>query len=342
MRILGIAIILMIFVIQMSLALGQNAANTAFIEDPFNYHGEYKLDPTKLTADENTALSYVQRYANDYGISPYLLMAMINHESSFNSNSVGDNGLAIGYMQLHWDAAYDAGYRSPRGGTKELAEEDWPTDGLDPDVNLRYGCEYLEICYRKCSNSGVYAGDTLKNTISSYNQGWPHGPDRINEDTYVNPIIANYEIYKNKIMYYVDLGNPNDEATHNLVGWGDLQGPPDNPYVSPSGDKTKRYQILHGDNSVDFSLKRIDIPYLLTFEVEDGNCDDSFEVWIGNNNLGFYKGHHSQNEAKSYEVVIPKEYITSTDTTITFRNRASDNCGLAAVYNVKLVPQPPA
>lgn len=330
----------MLFVVQISLVLGQNVASTAFIEDPFGYQNEYKLDPTKLTADENSALPYVQECAKSYGISPALIMAIINHESTFNSNAVGDGGLAIGYMQLHWDAAYDAGYRSSRGETKDLAKEDWPTDGLDPDANVRYGCEYLGICHRKCSNSDVYAGDTLKNTLSSYNQGWPHGPDKVNEDTYVNPIISSYDNYKEKIMYHVDMGDLDDEYSHNLAGWGDLQAPPDNPYVSPSGDKTKRYQTLHEDNSVDFSLKKIGIPYVLMFEVEDGNCDDSFEVWIGGNNLGDYKGKsQSPTETKSYEVIIPKEYITDSKVTITFKNKASDNCGLAAVYNVKLIPQ---
>lgn len=339
MRIWGISIILILFIGQISLTFCQNAASTAFIEDPFNYQGEYKLDPNQLTIAEKTALPYVQEYSKSYGISPALIMAIINRESSYNSNDIGDSGLAIGYMQLHWDAAYDAGYRSSRGTSTDFTEEDWPTDGLDPNTNIRYGCEYLEICYSEYRNSDVY-GDALKNTLSSYNRGRTQGPDLSNEDTYVNPIIDKYENYKYKIMYYVDMGNPVDESSHDLIGWGNAQVPPDNPYTSPSGDKTKRYQTLHGDNSLDFTLKRIGIPYVLSFEVEDGSCDDSFEVWIGDHNLGYFKGkNHGPDEAKGYEIEISKDFITDTKVTITFKNKASDNCGLAAVYNIKLVPQ---
>jgi len=138
-------------------------------------------------------------------------MAIIKQESNFNPDVIGDAGLAIGYMQLHWDAAYDAGYRSKRDTfedysveSKNLASEDWPTDGLDPDANVKYGCSYLKICYDKHKDSLIY--DTpLKNAISAYNLGWPHGPDKINETSYVNPILENYGYYKSK--YIPSMGN---------------------------------------------------------------------------------------------------------------------------------------
>ncbi len=188
-------------------ALRQEAIN----EEPFYYQGEHVIDQSKLGNDEKTALPYVQKYAEEEGVSPALLMAIIKQESDCNPDAIGDAGLAIGYMQLHWDAAYDAGYRSKRDTfesysdeSKNLAMQDWPTDGLDPDANVKYGCSYLKICYEKYKDSLIY--DTpLKNAISAYNLGWPHGPDKSNETSYVNAILEHYEYYESK--YLIATGN---------------------------------------------------------------------------------------------------------------------------------------
>ena len=169
------------------------------LKDPFNYQGKYVIDEDKLSIAEKNAYSYVQKHAIEQKVSPALLMAVIKQESNFNPSAIGDGGLAIGYMQLHWDAAYDAGYRSIRGFSKAYAEEDWSTDGLDPDTNIKYGCGYLRICYEKCGSSGVY-DNSLKNTISAYNRGWPSGPSLSNKNTYVDPILGYYEEYKAKYI----------------------------------------------------------------------------------------------------------------------------------------------
>jgi len=188
-------------------------------EEPFNYQGENIIDESKLNNYEKDALPYVQKYAEEEDVSPTLLMAIIKQESDFVTGAIGDNGLAIGYMQLHWDAAYDAGYRSKRDTfesyseeSKNLTREDWPTDGLDPDANVKYGCNYLKICYEKHKDSLIY--DTpLKNTISAYNLGWPHGPDKSNETSYVTPILEDYEYYKNTYI----AANGNDAAIHQRI-----------------------------------------------------------------------------------------------------------------------------
>jgi hypothetical protein len=189
------------------LALKQGAIS----EEPFDYQGEHVIDESKLDSDEKTALPYVQKYAEEENVSPALLMAIIKQESSFNPDAIGDAGLAIGYMQSHWDAAYDAGYRSKRDTfesyseeSKGLAMQGWPADGLDPDANVKYGCSYLKVCYEKHKDSLIY--DTpLKDAISAYNLGWPHGPDKSNETSYVNPILEYYEYYESK--YVTTTGN---------------------------------------------------------------------------------------------------------------------------------------
>jgi len=137
---------------------------------------------------------------------------------------------------------------------------------------------------------------------------------------------------------YVDLGNPADESYHNLQGWGGSQTPPANPFVSPSGDRTKRYQSLRGSNSVDLFVPQAGRQYVLVAEVEDGGCVDSFQLLVnGQGPLYSYAAHHLGNQAIVHTVAIAASVITSQRVTITFKNVAPDNCGLAAVYNVSLV-----
>jgi len=218
-KISALVVIFIIVFSMFSMFAPQIKAEGSLLEvDPFNYQGTYVINTTELSSREKTALSFVQKYAIKYAISPALIMAITKQESNFNPKAIGDGGLAIGYMQLHWDAAYDAGYRSARGDSKEYAKEDWSTDGLDPDTNIKYGCGYLKICYDKHKDSPVYS-DPLKNTISAYNLGWPHGPDKSNESSYVNPMLKNYENYWRKYYSGVEPDWPAGEANIRRHPW---------------------------------------------------------------------------------------------------------------------------
>lgn len=136
---------------------------------------------------------------------------------------------------------------------------------------------------------------------------------------------------------YVDLGgNPFDEGENNIQGWGDAQVPPANSLKSPSGDNTKRYMVLRGDSSVEFSIKKNCVPYTLIFEVEDGDCDDTFWVLVNGMEIYYYSSQH-KGSVILHKVEIPAEFIKDTTLKVTFRNAANDGCGLAAVYNVRLV-----
>lgn len=167
--------------------------------DPFDYQEECEIDESQLTHAEKEAIVHAQEYAVQFSISPALIMAIIQQESDFNPNAIGDTGLSIGYMQLHWDAAYDAGYRSSRDTfldfsqeSKDLAKEDWPTDGLDKDTNIQYGTGYIHICYNQYKDDPVYE-NPLKNAVSCYNLGRTTGPSIRNETTYVNPVVEFYD-----------------------------------------------------------------------------------------------------------------------------------------------------
>jgi Transglycosylase SLT domain len=169
--------------------------------DPFDYQGECELDESQLDNAEKEAIVHVQKYAEQFSISPALIMAIIRQESNFDPNAIGDAGLSIGYMQLHWAAAYDAGYRSSRDifsdfsqESKDLAKEDWLIDGLDKDINIQHGTGYINICHNQYKDDPVY-GEPLKSTVSCYHLGRTTGPSMRNETTYVNPVVEFYNDY---------------------------------------------------------------------------------------------------------------------------------------------------
>ncbi len=132
-----------------------------------------------------------------------------------------------------------------------------------------------------------------------------------------------------------DLGNVNDEGFHNLQGWNinEVGG----PVISTSGDISKRFQLLRANNSITLKVPYSGRTYMLYAEVEDGGCDDSWQLYVnGIGPLYTYFATSSFNTQFAHQILVPASYINDTDVEITFRNIAQDNCGLAAVYFVRL------
>jgi cell wall-associated NlpC family hydrolase len=133
---------------------------------------------------------------------------------------------------------------------------------------------------------------------------------------------------------YADLGNPADEAYHNLHGWGSML---QNVSGNPSGDTNFRYQGLRQDNSVDLTVPLAGVAYQLRAEVEEGGCDDSFDILVNGTLLySFRSTRHPYNVALVHTVNVSASHVPTQVVTVTFRNTATDSCGLAAVYNVSL------
>lgn len=119
-------------------------------ENPFDYRGEYTLEANNLTDEEKEALLYVMNYANEFKVSPCLILAVIRQESNFEVGANG--GEDIGYMQVTYDAAKYGGYK----GT----EQEWlDIDGLNPDQNIKYGTKYLMAMNYIFSEGKVLVGD---------------------------------------------------------------------------------------------------------------------------------------------------------------------------------------
>lgn len=139
---------------------------------------------------------------------------------------------------------------------------------------------------------------------------------------------------------YADLGNINDEFNHIPTGWGEYGEAPQGYPPPSSGDNTKRYQNIREENTVTLCIEQTNVPYLLTTEVEDGFCKDNFDIYVnGHGPVYSYIGKNNDTiTAEIHRIAIPSEYLTGSSESISFKNTATDDCGKAATYNVKLTP----
>ncbi len=103
-----------------------------------------------------------------YHLDPALVAAVVYEESHFNANARSAAG-AVGLMQLLPDTA--RGIALHTGGTKF----DPATDLLDPDLNVRYGCWYLQHLQKKYARYDN--GDEL--ALAAYNAGQTNVDDWI-------------------------------------------------------------------------------------------------------------------------------------------------------------------
>lgn len=96
---------------------------------------------------------YIEETAESYGISPKLIKAIIEVESGGDANAIGDDGNSLGLMQIQ-----------PRYHAQRLKEGE---SLLDPQVNVRVGCEILSEIMDKYS--------TLDEVLTVYNAGHDTG-----------------------------------------------------------------------------------------------------------------------------------------------------------------------
>lgn len=128
---------------------------------------------TDLIAKGMYPLSYteaVTRYAEEYGVAPALVYAVIKAESGFKADAVSSRG-ALGLMQLTPDTYRWAVYR--QGGSSGEVSDD---DLFDPDVNLRYGIYVLSLHL-------LEFGDT-DTALCAYNAGRGAVNDWLSDERY--------------------------------------------------------------------------------------------------------------------------------------------------------------
>ena len=94
-------------------------------------------------------------HAENYGLDPQLVAAVIYQESKFDANAVSDSG-AVGLMQLLPATAQGIADRTGGSGWHER-------DLLNPELNVRYGSWYLRHLLDK------YDDEEL--ALAAYNAG---------------------------------------------------------------------------------------------------------------------------------------------------------------------------
>ena len=95
--------------------------------------------------------SFVEKYANEYGVPQYVVYAVIKCESNFDRGLDSEDGSKVGLMQFPKEQL-DA-YR------EELGDSDVTTDALyGPETNIKYGTYRLsKLRYKVGEWKSVYA-----------------------------------------------------------------------------------------------------------------------------------------------------------------------------------------
>ncbi len=119
---------------------------------------------------------------------------------------------------------------------------------------------------------------------------------------------------------YVDFGTE-DEECHDLVGWASTNG-------------EEKWMTLRAKQSVLMWIEDTYRPHVLSFKHYDGTCDDSFDVLV--NGVTVYQFKHKQGNNIIATVKVPTNAVNTHKVTITFVNKATDNCGRAGIDWVKL------
>ena len=142
-------------------------------EDLAIYHLEaIEFYPVPLDHDLQ---AHIIRTCESYGIAPTIVFAMIDRESDFDADTIGDGGESFGLLQV-----------KPRYHSERM-ENHGVTDLLDPYGNVLVGIDYLaELldkydgnmekalvaynmgptgAYENCFSKGIYSGDYSREVL---------------------------------------------------------------------------------------------------------------------------------------------------------------------------------
>jgi soluble lytic murein transglycosylase len=139
--------------------------------------------------------STIVKYANQYGLDPYFVCAMIDTESGFDEEAVSKDG-AQGLMQVMPETAeWIAG---------KIGVTDY--DIFDPETNIMFGCWYLNFLKEKFSGSEqlmIAAYNAGHNKVEQWlAEGYSEDGNTLDEipyeetKKYVDKVSKAYEEYK--------------------------------------------------------------------------------------------------------------------------------------------------
>lgn len=106
---------------------------------------------------------YIFAECEKYNISPALVIAIIERESTYNADRIGDNGKSFGLMQIQPE------WHSHRVKELGYTEFDW----FNPKQNISVGCHFLAELFNKY-------GDDIYTVLMGYNGSPKYVRDMIN------------------------------------------------------------------------------------------------------------------------------------------------------------------
>lgn len=122
---------------------------------------------------------------------------------------------------------------------------------------------------------------------------------------------------------YIDFyTGDSDDACHNIEGWNSTNG-------------EDKWMSLNANQYVDLWTDYPGEAHTLTFKHYDGLCDDSFNLYVNEQNLFSYD-HGTGTGAITEEVNVPAYLIDSNTVALRFRNLAADTCGHAGIDWINL------
>lgn len=129
-------------------------------------------------------------------LDPIVLLAIIDHESSFDPKAFAPdkNGGSYGLMQLDWQTAKDRGFAGIS-----------PTALDDPILNLRYGVAVLMWIGADLERHGKL---TFYNLCAAYNSGLQHVLDGGTDDAYVSLVKGRYDLLNAALGLCLPRGAP--------------------------------------------------------------------------------------------------------------------------------------
>lgn len=141
---------------------------------------------------------YVYKYAEEYGVDPLLVFAVIKAESNFNKDAVSNRN-AKGVMQIVDNTAEEV-------ASNIVLEEKYNSDMLfDEDINIKIGTKYLADLIKKYGNYyvAVAAYNAGTGTVDKWIERKIIEADGSNienipykeTNNYVRKIIRDYDIY---------------------------------------------------------------------------------------------------------------------------------------------------
>lgn len=142
---------------------------------------------------------YVIYYAEEYGVDPYLIFAVIKVESNFNNNAVSSRD-AIGLMQI---LPQTGNWIAEKIGIKDYKENLL----FDPKYNIQMGTWYLAYLLKNFDGNlqlaiAAYNGGCgnvdlwLKDKRFSKNGKQLHNIPFPETDHYIKKVLSVYQIYK--------------------------------------------------------------------------------------------------------------------------------------------------